>query len=108
MGPPEKICHGPSEFSRRPWVICGDINEDWRNWKDTFLATVSDYNDIPSTKLRSRSYVPWMNSAIMHRIKKKNSVRRELRKSPTSINLREKFKYLRTAIKEMLCESRSK
>ena len=76
----------------------GDINEDWRNWKDTFLATVSDH--IPSTKLRSRYYVPWMNSAIMHNIQKKNSVRRKLRKSPTSTNLKEKFKHLRIAIKK--------
>jgi hypothetical protein len=78
------------------------VNGDWRNWKDTFLATVSDY--IPSTKLRSRYYVPWMNSAIKHNIKKKNSVRRKLRKSPTSTNLKEKFKHLRTAIKKMLRE----
>ena len=85
----------------------GDINEDWRNWKDTFLPMVSDH--IPSKKFRSRYYILWMNSVIMHTIKKKNSVRRKLRKSPTSINLREKFKHLiRTAIKKMLRESRSK
>ncbi len=83
----------------------GDINDDWRNWKDTFLATVSDH--IPTAKLRSRSNVPWMNSAIIHNIKKKNTLRRKLRKSPASINLREKFKHLRATVKRMLHESRT-
>ena len=81
----------------------GDINDDWRNWKDTFLATVS--NHIPTAKLRSRRNVPWMNSAMIHNIKKKNTLRRKLKKSPTSVNLRKKFKHLRATIKKMLRES---
>ena len=44
----------------------GDINDDWRNWKDTFLATVS--NHIPTAKLRSQRNVSWMNSAMIHNI----------------------------------------
>ena len=48
-----------------------------------------------------------MNSAMIHSIKKKNNLRRKLKKSPTSVNLREKFKHLRTSIKKMLRESRT-
>ena len=81
----------------------GDINDDWQNWKDTFLATVS--NHIWTAKLRSWRNVPWMNSAMIHNIKK-NTLRRKLKKFPTSINLREKFKHLRATIKKMLHESR--
>ena len=70
----------------------GDINDDWQNWKDTFLATVS--NHISIAKLRSRRNVPWRNSAMIHNIKKKNTLRRKLKTSPTSVNLSEKFKHL--------------
>ena len=76
----------------------GHINDDWQNWKNTFLATVS--NHIPTAKLRIRRNVPWMNSAMIHNIKKKNTLRRKLKKSPTSVNLREKFKHLRAYYKE--------
>jgi hypothetical protein len=48
----------------------GDINDDWRNWRNTFVNTVSHH--IPSTKIRGRNYVPWMNSTILHNIKTKN------------------------------------
>ena len=34
----------------------GDINNDWSNWKNTFLDAVS--LPIPSTNIRSRNYVP--------------------------------------------------
>ena len=42
----------------------GDINDGWENWKDTFLAMVS--NLISTAKLRSRRNVPWMNSAMIY------------------------------------------
>ena len=48
-----------------------------------------------------------MNSAMIHNIKKKNTLRRKLKKSPTSVNLREKFKHLRATIKKVLRESRT-
>ena len=51
----------------------GDINNDRSNWKNTFLNTVSRH--IPSTNIRTRNYVQWMNGAILHNIKKKNSLR---------------------------------
>jgi hypothetical protein len=58
-----------------------DINDDWRNWRNTFVDTVSHH--IPSTKIRGRNYVPWMNSDILHNIKKKSSLRHKLKKSKT-------------------------
>ena len=70
----------------------GDINDDWRNWKYTFLATVPNH-------ILSRRNVPWMNSAMIHNIRKKNTLRRKLKKSPTSVNLRENFKHLRCYVK---------
>ena len=48
-----------------------------------------------------------MNSAMIHNIKKKNTLRRKLKKFPTSVNLREKFKHLRATIKKMFRESRT-
>ena len=41
----------------------GDINQDWLTWKDF----------VPTKTLRRRNHLPWMNSAILHYIKKKNS-----------------------------------
>ena len=41
----------------------GDINQDWRTWKDF----------VPTKTLRRRNHLSWMNSAILHYIKKKNS-----------------------------------
>ena len=78
----------------------GDINDDWRNWKHTFLATVPNH-------ILSRRNVPWMKSAMIHNIRKKNTLRRKLKKSPTSVNLRKNFKHLRATIKKMLRESRT-
>ena len=50
-----------------------------------------------------------MNSTTLHNIKKKNSLRRRIKKSPTPTEyLVEKFKTLRSSIKRMLRTSRSK
>lgn len=59
----------------------GDVNIDWERWKNSFLATVSEY--IPKRKLSSRNPLPWINSSILHLIKKKESVRRRLKAEPT-------------------------
>jgi hypothetical protein len=80
-----------------------DINTDWQQWKDTFLAAVSDY--IPSKRLKGRNPVPWINGAILNLINKKNHVRKKLKKSPTCY-LKLQFKKLRSDIKNMLRESR--
>ena len=48
----------------------GDINTGWECWKNSFLSTVSEY--IPKTKLSGRNPLPWINSSILHLIKKKS------------------------------------
>jgi len=82
-----------------------NINLDWLQRKDTFLAAVADY--IPSRRLKGRNPVPWINGPILNLIKKKNCVRQKLKRSPTCY-LKEKFKNLRTGIKLMLREQRDK
>ena len=57
----------------------GDINQDWYDWKNSFLEAVSDF--VPQKTLRSRNYLPWMNSGILHLIKMKNSIRNRIKKS---------------------------
>ena len=84
-----------------------DINHDWQQWKKAFLEAVSQH--IPSMKVKGRNYVPWMNSTILHNIKKKNSLPLRIKKSHTPTEyLVEKFKTLRSSIKRMLRNSRSK
>ena len=53
-----------------------DINTDWHQWKDTFLAAVSDY--IQARRLKGRNPIPWMTGAILNLIKKKESTRQKL------------------------------
>jgi hypothetical protein len=47
----------------------GDIVHDWLIWKSTFLTTVADH--IPTKRLRSRKYVPWLTGEILLNIKRK-------------------------------------
>ena len=75
-----------------------NINHDWQQWKKAFLEAVSQY--IPSMRVKGRNYVPWMNSTILHNIKKKNSLRLRIKKSPKPTEyLVEKFKTLHSSIK---------
>ena len=83
----------------------GDINQDWYDWKNSFLEAVSDF--VPQKTLRSRNYLPWMNSGILHLIKMKNSISNRIKTSCSpSKHLLDKFRELRTQIKLMLRESR--
>ena len=50
-----------------------DINTDWYQWKDTFLAAVSDY--MQTKRLKGRNPIPWMSGAILNLTKKKESIR---------------------------------
>ena len=49
--------------------------------------------------------MPWITGPILHLIKKKNSVRKKLKSSPSN-HLKEKFKHLRAKVKRLLRESR--
>ena len=46
----------------------GDINYDWMNWKNAFLAAVAEF--VPVINTKGRKFLPWMNSTILHHIKK--------------------------------------
>ena len=80
-----------------------NIDNDWQRWKNTFLTTVSAF--IPKKKIKGRNPLPWINSDILHKIKKKDSIRRKIKAKPTSY-LKEKYKSLRSEIKKLLRESR--
>ena len=81
-----------------------DINTDWQRWSDAFMAAVKDH--IPIKRLKGRNPLPWINGTILNLIKKKNSIRQKLKKSPFNLNLGDKFRTLRTEIKRLLRESR--
>ena len=70
-------------------VANDDINTDWHQWKDTFLAAVPDH--IQTKMLKGRNPIPWMSGAILNLIKQKESIRLERKLSP-SRHLRDKLK----------------
>ena len=79
------------------------IDDDWRCWKDLFLAVVKDF--VQSKRLKGRNQVPWIDSNILNVIKKNNSVRQKLKSHPNA-GLKNKFKSLRAQVKKLLRESR--
>ena len=64
-------------------------------------------NNIPMKKIRNINSPPWINGEIIHAIKRKETVRRKLKSSPTDA-LRNRFKELRTEVKHLMAESRSR
>ena len=81
----------------------GDIDEDWSCWKSAFLRAVNEH--IPTKSFRSRHRVPWINGDILYQIKKKNTIRKRLKRTPTE-HLLNRFKSMRTLVKRMMKESR--
>lgn len=81
-----------------------DINTDWLAWKETFLVTVSKY--IPTKRLKGRNPVPWINGAILNLIKKKDTVRKKLKRYPMNNLLKQRFSSLRAQVKHMIRNSR--
>ena len=53
-----------------------DININWLQWKDAFMAGVSDF--IPTKKIKGKNSPPWINAEIIHRIKKKEADRKSV------------------------------
>ena len=83
----------------------GDINYDWMNWKNAFLAAVAEF--VPVINTKGRKFLPWMNSTILHLIKKKNTLRTRIKRSRSPSNyVKVKYKNLRAKIKHMLRNSR--
>jgi thiamine kinase-like enzyme len=69
------------------------------------LGAVSKF--VPTKTLRGRNHLRWMNSTILHYIKKKNSIRTRIKRScHPSEHLKHRFRELRRTIKRMLRESR--
>ena len=80
-----------------------EVNNDWRRWKDAVLAAVDDF--IPKKTLKGRNPVPWINGSIINLINKKEHLRKKIKLSGSSL-LKDKFKVLRSEIKQRLRESR--
>ena len=79
----------------------GDINNDWSNWKNTFLEAVNDF--VPTKRVKGHKSLPWVNKTILYLIKKKNTLRKRMKKFvPQSDHLINKFKDLRYKIKRIL------
>ena len=81
----------------------GDLESCWQTWKDLFLAAVKD--DIPTKRLRGRNPVPWLTSAVINLIKKKETIRRKLKLQPSE-TLKVNFQTLRSQVKRTIRESR--
>ena len=80
-----------------------DINDDWNLWRDTFLAMADEY--IPRKIVKGRYNPPWITPAIISLIKKKETIRRKVRRK-NSVALLEKYKNLRHTSKRLIKESR--
>ena len=82
----------------------GDINNDWSNWKNTFLEAVNDF--VPTKRVKGHKSLPWVNKTILYLIKK-NTLRKRMKKFVSqSDHLINKFKDLRSKIKRMLRDNR--
>ena len=81
-----------------------NVNKSWSKWKSTFLAAVDQA--IPKKCIKNVHSSPWINGEIIHAIKKKETVRRQL-KSSSSSSLMEKFKELQNKVKQPVNESRT-
>ena len=70
-----------------------------------FMNAVADF--VPTKNLQSHHHLPWVNSLILHNIKKKNSLRKKIKRSSSlSEHVKKRFRDLRANIKRMLRESR--
>ena len=85
-------------------VVEGDLENCWHTWKDLFLPAVED--NIATKRFRGRNPVPWLTSAVINLIKKKETVRRKLKLHPSEL-LKVKFQTLRSQVKRMIRESRN-
>ena len=86
-------------------MTCSDVNNDWSEWKNAFLEAVDDF--VPMKRVKGRKSLPWVTNTILYLIKKKNTLRKRIKKSIIqSEHLISKFKDLRSRIKRMLRENK--
>ena len=81
----------------------GELESCWQTWKDLFLAAVKD--NTSTRRLRGRNPVPWLTSAVINLIKKKETIRRKLKLHPSE-SLKVNFQTLRSQVKRAIRESR--
>jgi hypothetical protein len=62
-----------------------DINENWNLWRDTFLAVADKC--IPTKIVKGRYNPPWLTGEIKSLIKKKETLRRKIRRGTNSAAL---------------------
>ena len=65
-------------------------------WKKIFLTAVSNF--IPQKKLNGRNPLLSIGFNILHKIKKKSSIRRKMNKDPSG-SLQRKYKSMRSDVK---------
>ena len=80
-----------------------DIDTEWECWKKIFFSAVANF--IPQKKLKGRNPLPWIDGNILHKIKKKESIRRKMKKD-SSGSLERKYKSMRSKVKKLLRERR--
>ena len=81
-----------------------DVKQGWLKWKEIFLDAV--HKNIPTKTIKNINSPPWINSEIIYAIKKKETVRRKLKSSPSDV-LQSKLKELRTRVKHLVSHYRA-
>lgn len=81
-----------------------DVSHGWLKWKEIFLDAV--HKKIPIRTIKNINSPPWINSEIIHAIKKKETVRRKLKSTPSDALLA-KFKELRARVKQLVSHYRA-
>ncbi|CAB3991882.1 Hypothetical predicted protein, partial [Paramuricea clavata] len=94
------------EFEFSDPTSMSDINENWNLWRDTFLAVADEC--IPTKIVKGRYNPPWLTGEIKSLIKKKETLRRKIRRGTNSAALVQKYKNLRRTSKRLIKESREK
>ena len=76
-----------------------NINDDWTLWRGTFLATADNF--IPKKTLKGRYHPPWLTGEILYMLKRKETLRRKLKRVKSS-SLLEKYKNLHRKSKNLI------
>ena len=67
------------EFDWMTYNSISDINDDWISWRDSFLTIAN--NHIPQKTIIGRNNPPWLTGEILNVLKKKETLRRKLRRN---------------------------
>lgn len=97
------------ETSQFDWMThdsTSDINDDWASWRDNFLTIANIH--IPQKTIKGRHNPPWITGEILNVLKKKETLRRKLRRSiaAQAEAIMNKYKTLRSTAKKLIKDSR--